>query len=99
MIIFSAHTIFNAWFYFRHHRKYSSQNSDSGMEDDCPGCSSVFCCSCMEAQNEALREIQGLMKRLEDAESLFPSSKAFSELYPLYNSPEFVSRVRFFIIF
>lgn len=47
----------------------------------------------MEAQNEALREIQGLMKRLEDAESLFPSSKAFAELYPLYNSPEFVGRV------
>ncbi|CAG9765356.1 unnamed protein product [Ceutorhynchus assimilis] len=78
----------------RHHRKYSSQNSDSGVEDDCVGCNSIFCCSCMEAQNEALREIGGLMKRLEDAESLFPSSKAFAELYPVYNSPEFVSRVK-----
>ncbi|XP_066255609.1 mitogen-activated protein kinase kinase kinase 4 isoform X2 [Euwallacea similis] len=78
----------------RHSRKYSSQNSDSGVEDDCPGCNSIYCYSCMEAQNEALREIEGLMKRLEDAESLFPSSKAFAELYPLYNSPEFVSRVK-----
>lgn len=47
----------------------------------------------MEAQNEALKEIEDLMKRLQDAESLFPSSKAFAELYPLYNSPEFVCRV------
>ncbi|XP_030753033.1 mitogen-activated protein kinase kinase kinase 4 [Sitophilus oryzae] len=78
----------------RHSRKYSSQNSDSGVEDDCPGCASIFCVSCMEAQNEALREIEGLMKRLEDVEALFPSSKAFAELYPLYNSPEFVSRVK-----
>ncbi|ENN72954.1 hypothetical protein YQE_10425, partial [Dendroctonus ponderosae] len=72
----------------------TTENSDSGVEEDCPGCDSVYCCSCMEAQNEALREIQGLMKQLEDAESLFPSSKAFAELYPLYNSPEFVSRVK-----
>lgn len=78
----------------RHSRRYSSQNSDSGLEDDCPGCESIFCVSCMEAQNEALREIEGLMKRLEDVEGLFPSSKAFSELYPLYNSPKFVSRVK-----
>ncbi|XP_076250455.1 mitogen-activated protein kinase kinase kinase 4 isoform X2 [Rhynchophorus ferrugineus] len=75
-------------------KKYSSQNSDSGVEDDCPGCTSIFCISCMEAQNEALKEIEGLMKRLEDIESLFPSSKAFAELYPLYSSPAFVSRVK-----
>lgn len=79
--------------HFRHPKKYSSQNSDSGVEDDCPGCNSIYCCSCMEAQNDALKEIEDLMKRLQEAESLFPSSKAFAELYPLYNSPEFVCRV------
>ncbi|XP_018571882.1 mitogen-activated protein kinase kinase kinase 4, partial [Anoplophora glabripennis] len=75
-------------------RRYSTQNSDSGVEDDCPGCICLHCVSCMEAQNEALRDVETLMKRLEEAESLFPSSQAFAELYPLYNSPEFVGRVK-----
>ncbi|KAL1505934.1 hypothetical protein ABEB36_005380 [Hypothenemus hampei] len=82
----------------RQPKKYSSQNSDSGVEDDCTGCNSIYCCSCMEAQNEALREVEGLMKRLEGAESLFPSSKAFAELYPLYNRPEFVNKVKAIIL-
>lgn len=75
-------------------KRLSAQSSDSGMEDDCPGCLSMYCHPCMEAQNDALRDVEELMKRLEFAESLFPSSKAFSELYPLYNSPEFVGRVK-----
>lgn len=75
-------------------RRYSTQNSDSGVEDDCNGCIYLHCLSCMEAQNEALRDVETLLKRLEDAESLFPSSQAFAELYPLYNSPEFVGRVK-----
>lgn len=75
-------------------RRYSTQNSDSGVEDDCPGCICLHCVPCMEAQNEALRDVETLLKRLEDAESLFPSSQAFAELYPLYSSPEFVGRVK-----
>ncbi|KAJ8914598.1 hypothetical protein NQ315_017303 [Exocentrus adspersus] len=75
-------------------RRYSTQNSDSGVEDDCPGCLCLHCISCMEAQNDALREVESLLKRLEDAESLFPSSQAFAELYPLYSCPELVGRVK-----
>ncbi|XP_074030736.1 mitogen-activated protein kinase kinase kinase 4 isoform X2 [Leptinotarsa decemlineata] len=78
----------------RHVRRYSFQNSDSGVEDDCPGCISVYCLACMESQNEALRDVDNLLMRLEEAESLFPSSKAFAELYPLYSSPEIVGRVK-----
>ncbi|KAJ8933736.1 hypothetical protein NQ314_013829, partial [Rhamnusium bicolor] len=78
----------------RQSRRYSTQNSDSGVEDDCSGCLSIYCISCLEAQNDALRDIENLLKRLEDAESLFPSSKAFAELYPLYCSPEIVGRVK-----
>lgn len=48
----------------------------------------------MESQNEALRDVEALLKRLEEAESLFPSSQAFAELYPLYSSPEIVGRVK-----
>lgn len=54
----------------------------------------MYCVCCVEAQNDALREIEKILKRLEDAEGLFPSSKAFAELYPLYRSPEIVGRVR-----
>ncbi|XP_050312904.1 mitogen-activated protein kinase kinase kinase 4 isoform X2 [Anthonomus grandis grandis] len=82
-------------------KTYGTQNSDSGVEEvvDCPGgCNSVFCSSCVEAQNDALREVEGLMRRLEEAEALFPSSKAFSELFPLYCSPEFVSRVKAIVL-
>lgn len=64
------------------------------MEDDCPGCLSINCIACLEAQNDALREIEKLLNRLENAESLFPSSKAFAELYPLYSSSEIVGRVK-----
>lgn len=62
--------------------------------EECGGCTSMYCVSCVEAQNEALRQIDELSARLEKAEALFPSSKAFSELYPLYCSPEFYARVK-----
>lgn len=79
----------------RHSKKnLSNHSSDSGVEDDCDGCLSMYCLSCMESQNEALKDVEELTKRLEYAESLFPSSKAFAELYPVYNSPEFVGRVK-----
>lgn len=40
------------------------------------------------------------MERLEYAESLFPSSRAFAAQYPLYKSTEFTNRVKvsFFLI-
>ena len=81
---------------FRKQRKrLSVTSSDSGVvTDDCSGCLSMFCQSCIDAQNEALKDIEELMSRLETAESLFPSSKAFAEIYPLYNSQEFVGRVK-----
>lgn len=78
----------------RNNTRLSVNSSDSGMEEDCPGCLSMYCHSCMEAQNSALKDVEDLMKRLECAESLFPSSRAFAELYPVYSSPEFVGRVK-----
>lgn len=75
-------------------KRLSTQSSDSGMEDDCSGCLSMYCHPCMEAQNDALRDVEELMKRLEAAELLFPSSRAFANSYELYNNPEFVGRVK-----
>ncbi|KAJ8982782.1 hypothetical protein NQ317_018195 [Molorchus minor] len=81
----------------RHTRRYSTQTSDSGVEEDCSGCLSTCCGSCLDSQNEALRDVENLLKRLEDAENLFPSSKAFAELYPLYKSTEIVGRVKSYV--
>ncbi|XP_050535921.1 mitogen-activated protein kinase kinase kinase 4 isoform X2 [Daktulosphaira vitifoliae] len=57
------------------------------------GCLKLFCCRCIEQQNSALRKVEHLMERLEYAESLFPSSRAFAAQYPLYKSSEFTNRV------
>nr|XP_022910151.1 mitogen-activated protein kinase kinase kinase 4 [Onthophagus taurus] len=79
----------------RKKKRVSVTSQDSGVEsDDCSGCLSMFCTSCLEAQNDALREVEELMQRLEKVEGLFMSSKAFAEVYPLYKSPEFVGRVK-----
>lgn len=76
-------------------KRLSATSRDSGVGvEDCPGCLSMYCHACMEAQNQALRDVEELMERLEVAESLFPSSRAFGELFPLYNSEEFVGRVK-----
>lgn len=58
------------------------------------GCLGLFCSKCIEQQNLALCQVQQLMERLEYAESLFPSSRAFAAQYPLFKSPEFTNRVK-----
>lgn len=58
------------------------------------GCLGLFCSQCIEQQNRALSQVQQLMERLEYAESLFPSSRAFAAQYPLFKSPEFTNRVK-----
>lgn len=58
------------------------------------GCLGLFCARCIEQQNLALCQVQKLMERLEYAESLFPSSRAFAVQYPLFKSPEFTNRVK-----
>lgn len=58
------------------------------------GCLKLFCSQCIEQQNLALSQVQQLMERLEYAESLFPSSRAFAAQYPLSKSPEFTNRVK-----
>jgi len=58
------------------------------------GCLGLFCSRCIEQQNLALGQVQKLMERLEYAESLFPSSRAFAVQYPLFKSLEFTNRVK-----
>lgn len=64
--------------------------------DECSenSCLSLFCPFCLERQNCALRDIDNLLLRLDEAEGLFPSSNAFAEQYPLYNSPQFKARIK-----
>lgn len=54
----------------------------------------MYCQYCIESQNEALREVEQLLSRLEAAESLYSSSKTFAQHFPLCKSEEFVGRVK-----
>ncbi|KAL2737822.1 mitogen-activated protein kinase kinase kinase 4 isoform X2 [Vespula squamosa] len=72
-----------------------NSGSGSGVEQSiCSGCLSMYCRACVRAQGEALRQVEGLLARLEAAEALYPSSQAFATHYPLYKSPEFTGRVK-----
>ncbi|XP_070502905.1 mitogen-activated protein kinase kinase kinase 4 isoform X2 [Chironomus tepperi] len=66
-------------------------NSSTGF---CFGCLSMYCKDCLDAQSSALRQVESLLSRLEAAENLFPSNKAFGSHFPLYKSEEFVNRVK-----
>ncbi|XP_043681622.1 mitogen-activated protein kinase kinase kinase 4 [Vespula pensylvanica] len=72
-----------------------NSGSGSGVEHTlCSGCLSMYCRACVRAQGEALRQVEGLLARLEAAEALYPSSQAFAAHYPSYKSPEFTGRVK-----
>ncbi|XP_067008813.2 mitogen-activated protein kinase kinase kinase 4 isoform X2 [Anabrus simplex] len=60
----------------------------------CTGCLSIYCHNCMESQVTALKEVEQLLSRLEAAEALYQSSKAFAQQYPVYKCPRFVARVK-----
>lgn len=54
----------------------------------------MYCKDCLDAQTTALRQVEVLLTRLEAAEDLFPSNKAMGAHFPLYNSTEFISRLK-----
>jgi mitogen-activated protein kinase kinase kinase 4 len=54
----------------------------------------MYCKDCQDAQSSALRQVENLLSRLESAENLFPSNKAFGLHFPLYKSEDFISRVK-----
>lgn len=83
----------------------SSNSSDSGIQlgdtpiidekEDVPcNCATMFCSLCLEQQNCALHDVESLLCKLEAAEALYPSSKAFAAQYPLYLSDQFIGRVK-----
>ncbi|KAL5233991.1 hypothetical protein ACI65C_001401 [Semiaphis heraclei] len=69
-------------------------DEDVGQCSSRSGCLGLFCSRCIEQQNLALCQVQKLMERLEYAESLFPSSRAFAVQYPLFKSAEFTNKVK-----
>ncbi|XP_075215623.1 mitogen-activated protein kinase kinase kinase 4 isoform X2 [Lycorma delicatula] len=74
-------------------------NGDEGCDQEVKvcnggGCLKMSCPNCFEDQNCALRDVEVMLNRLESAESLYPSSKAFAAQYPLYLSDQFTARVK-----
>ncbi|CRK88476.1 CLUMA_CG002214, isoform A [Clunio marinus] len=101
--------IMNYRFTRKFHRLDSARTNDSGISgmttssDNpisnqsngfCFGCLSMYCPDCLEAQTTALRQVESLLTRLEAAEDLFPSNKAMGAHFPLYNSQEFINRLK-----
>lgn len=41
-----------------------------------------------------MREVEGMLTRLEAAEALYPSSQAMGALHPIYKSQSFVGRIK-----
>jgi mitogen-activated protein kinase kinase kinase 4 len=60
----------------------------------CFGCLSMSCPDCLQSQSIALKNVEVLLTRLEAAESLYPSTKAMGQQYPLYRTAEFIGRVK-----
>lgn len=60
----------------------------------CFGCLNMYCRDCQDAQSNALRQVENLLTRLESAENLFPSNKAFGKIFEVYQSEAFISRVK-----
>lgn len=54
----------------------------------------MYCKDCLDAQTTALRQVESLLTRLEAAEDLFPSNKAMGCHFHLYNSPDFINRIK-----
>lgn len=54
----------------------------------------MYCKDCLDAQTTALRQVESLLTRLEAAEDLFPSNKAMGSHFHLYNSPDFINRIK-----
>lgn len=79
-------------FHFRFDR--SSYLVVNGKRSFCRGCISIYCTSCSEIQVLALKQIESLLNRLEEAEKLYPSTKAMGNHYPLYKSEAFIDRVK-----
>lgn len=63
-------------------------------EQPCKNCFSLYCKNCQMQQGTALREVEELLTRLEDAEMLYPSSQVMGSYHPIYKSEEFVGRVK-----
>lgn len=79
----------------------ASSTADSGVSLQCldsvpfcPGCISMYCKDCLAAQTLALKQVESLLNRLEYAESLYQSTKAFGSSYPLYKSDAFTARIK-----
>lgn len=54
----------------------------------------MYCKDCLDSQTIALRQVESLLTRLEAAEDLFPSNKSMGGYFPIYQSFEFINRIK-----
>lgn len=54
----------------------------------------MYCKDCLDAQTIALRQVESLLTRLEAAEDLYPSNKVMGSYHAVYQSTEFINRIK-----
>ena len=60
----------------------------------CKGCLSIWCQSCRDRETKALLKVHSLINRIEEVESLFPSTEKLCQSYPEWRHHEFVGKYK-----
>lgn len=58
----------------------------------CTGCLSIWCQPCHDQESQALDKVCGLLDRVEQVRSLFPSSRKLCQFFPSWKEDEFNMR-------
>lgn len=78
-------------------KDYLGLNSPPILEDDNCNCSetlSTLCQYCVDRESCALEQINKVLNEIDEIEQLYPCVKALAIDYPLYESEQFVSRIK-----
>lgn len=62
--------------------------------EECEGCLSIWCGPCKDNQTKALMQVAALLKKLDYAESLFPSTQKLAFHHPEWKQDNFINRYK-----
>ncbi|XP_063864103.1 mitogen-activated protein kinase kinase kinase 4-like isoform X1 [Scylla paramamosain] len=72
----------------------SGSSRMGGGEEECEGCLSIWCVPCKDNQTKALMQVAALLKKLDYAESLFPSTQKLAFHHPEWKQHNFINRYK-----
>lgn len=78
-------------------KDYNGIESPSNVEDDNCNCSetlSRLCQYCVDKESTALEQVNKILGEIDEIEQLYPCVKALAIDYPMYESDQFLSRIK-----